>query len=92
MLDKVKMALRINHNLLDADILETIASARTDMVRAGVPSEVANNDDYPLTQACIKTYCLYTYATKDDSSRYWESYTYQLDVMRKSTLNPIGGE
>ena len=34
--DKVKLALRISHNLLDAEITDVINSARQEMIRAGV--------------------------------------------------------
>ena len=40
--DKVKLALRISHNLLDGEIAEVIASARQEMIRAGVAEAVAN--------------------------------------------------
>lgn len=86
MLDKVKLALRISHDLLNDDILATIESARADMIRAGVPEIIARDDEYPLTQSAIRTYCLYSYADKDNASRYWESYTYQVDCMRKSSV------
>lgn len=87
MLDKVKIALRINHNYLDDDINSTIEVARMDAIRSGVPVELMNNDNNELVASLIKTYCLYSYTedlnTKD---KYWDSYTYQLDNLRKSSM------
>lgn len=84
MLDKVKLALRINHNTLDSDILATIEVARADAIRSGVPSEVMNNEEEPLVASLIKTYCLYMYSEKEDSEKYYQSYLFQLDNLRKS--------
>lgn len=84
MLEKIKTALRISHDALDSDITETIMEARADAIRSGVPAEVMNNESEPLVVSVIKTYCLYVYGDKDSSARYWESYQYQLDNLRKS--------
>lgn len=45
--DKVKLALRISHNLLDGEITEVITSARQEMIRAGVKESVANEGLFP---------------------------------------------
>lgn len=42
LLDDVKLALRISHNLLDNEIADVITSARQEMIRAGVAEAVAN--------------------------------------------------
>ena len=39
--EKVKLALRISHNLLDNEIADVITSARQEMVRAGVDEAIA---------------------------------------------------
>lgn len=82
--DKVKLALRISHNLLDAEISDVIASARVEMIRAGVKSEKANGDD-EIIETAIKTYALGYYASDvKDAERYQESFKYQCDCLRKS--------
>ncbi len=85
--DKVKLALRISHNLLDGEIVEVIASARQEMIRAGVAEAVANEDDGPdeLVETAIKTYAL-EYYTRDmkEKDGYAESFKYQLDNLRKT--------
>lgn len=84
MLEQVKVALRINHNVLDEDIMQTIEASRSDAIRSGVPSTVMADESNPLVATLIKTYCLYTYAEKDNAQRYFDSYQYQLDNLRKS--------
>lgn len=86
LLDKVKLALRISHNLLDDEIEDTISAARSEMIRAGVPAEVASRDT-SLTMQAIKTYCKATLAgddkLRDGYQKAWES---QLENLRKSTF------
>ena len=82
--DKVKLALRISHTLLDAEISDVIASARAELVRAGVNSEKANGDD-DIVETAIKTYALTYYASDvKDAERYQNSFSYQCDCLRKS--------
>jgi len=82
--DKVKLALRISHNLLDGEIADVITSARQELVRAGVDSTVAESDD-ELIQTAIKTYALEYYASDvKDADRFKESFIYQCDCIRKS--------
>lgn len=85
MLNKVKLALRIRHNALDSDILDTIATAKKEMVRAGVSEAIAYSN-IEVVEMAIKTYCLYVYGNEKTSSGYFESWQYQLDCIRKSTI------
>ena len=82
--DKVKLALRISHNLLDAEISDVIASARLELKRAGVKSDYAEGDTEDVETA-IRTYALAYYSSDvKDSDRYNESFKYQCDCLRKS--------
>ena len=82
--DKVKLALRISHNLLDGEINDVITSAREEMTRAGVDSELAHSDE-ELIHTAIKTYALAYYSMDaKDSERYNQSFFYQCDCLRKS--------
>lgn len=82
--DKVKLALRISHNLLDAEITDVINSARQEMIRAGVAQEVANGST-ELVETAIKTYALAYFAgATAEADKYSESFRYQLDNIRKS--------
>lgn len=89
MLDKVKLALRIQHSMLDADILDTIGAARSELIRAGVPAHVAMGDS-ELVQMAIKTYCLYIYADEKRKDGFWKSLEIQIDQLRKSAVNKDG--
>lgn len=84
MLEKVKLALRISHNLLDSDIESTIDTARAELIRSGVSEEKANSEDV-LIESAIKTYCLFVYTNDDKRAQgFFESWQYQLDNLRKS--------
>ena len=87
--DKVKLALRISHNLLDGEIADVITSARQEMVRAGVSSDVAESDKEIIEKA-VKTYALAYYSTDKEAERYSESFKYQLDCIRKSEITVEG--
>lgn len=83
-LEKVKLALRISHNLLDNEIADVIASARQELKRAGVSKAKAEGSD-EIVETAIKTYALAYYSSEvKDSERYNESFKYQCDCLRKS--------
>lgn len=89
LVDDVKLALRISHNLLDNEIQQVITSAQQEMIRAGVmPSVVSMEaEDAPteLIETAIKTYAM-EYYTRDvnEAKRYAESFQYQCDSLRKT--------
>lgn len=84
MLQRVKTALRISHNLLDDEIEETISTARAEMIRAGVSAEVAASESGVVAMA-VKTYCL-AILSADDKTRegFWKSWESQLENIRKT--------
>ena len=87
LVDDVKLYLRISHNLLDNEIEQVVASARQEMVRAGVAASVANGEDegsVQIVEMAIKTYAKMYYADTKDGEKYAESFKYQLDNIRKS--------
>lgn len=86
MLEKVKLALRITHTLLDSDIEDTINTARAELIRSGVPVEVANSNE-DIVEMAIKTYCLFIYSDEKKQDGYFNSWLYQMDNLRKSSLN-----
>ena len=82
--DKVKLALRISHDALNAEIADVIASARKELIRAGVRENYANGDTEDVETA-IRTYALSYYASDvKDADRYDVSFKYQCDCLRKS--------
>lgn len=92
-LEDVKTAMRIRHDALDDLLSKQIATARAEMVRAGVPQAVAQDDDnYCVTDAVI-TFCQMRNAdSMNDADKYTESWKYQLDCLRKSTMGMVGGD
>lgn len=56
MLDIVKLALRITHNALDAEILDLIEAGRHDLMLSGVSGFKSNDDTDPLIKRAIITY------------------------------------
>lgn len=85
MLEKVKLALRISHTLLDADIMDTINTARAEMVRVGIDNQKANDDSDALIVQAIKTYCLWQYSNDVKMQEgFLKSWQYQLENLRKS--------
>lgn len=83
-LDTVKLAARIKHNSLDSEITRQIALARAEMIRAGVPSFVAESDTNELIVECIVQGTLKNISTDEkirDAAA--SSFTYQVDNLRK---------
>ena len=90
-LDDVKTAMRIRHEALDDLLTKQIATARAEMVRAGVPEDVANDDDNMCVADAIITFCQMRNAdTVTELEQYSTSWQYQLDCIRKSTFD--GGD
>ena len=91
LLQAVKIALRISHNKLDAEIDDTIKAARAELIRLGIAEQKANAIDDSLITDAIKIYCKYTFAA-DEKQRdgYFISWQYQADCLRK-TDNYRGG-
>lgn len=85
MLKKVKLALRISHSYLDEDIMDTINTARAEMIRSGISEEKANDDEDSLIVGAIKTFCKYQFSS--DNTRvegFRTSWEYQLECLRKT--------
>jgi hypothetical protein len=74
LLDKVKITLKMDDNILDNDIQDTIDAAIADMKLCGVLESKIDEAD-PIIIRAIKTFCRAEYSTDDkESYRYKESY------------------
>lgn len=83
-LETVKLAARIRHNSLDAEIERLITWAHLEMERAGVPSDIAALEDDPLIMECAVQGVLMHISTDEkvrDAAE--KSFLYQLDNLRK---------
>lgn len=86
--EAVKTALRLGEtagNALAGEIDRNIETARAEMIRAGV-SASAVASGHKLVENAIVTYCLMNLGDKGLYDRYKESWEYQVDNLRKSSL------
>ena len=93
MIELIKLALRISTNKLDNEIQLHIDSARAEMTRAGIPKSVSLDENNVLITQAIKTYCMYQLT--DDiniQEKYFQSFQYQLDCLRKSSWEESNAE
>lgn len=74
LLEKIKLALRVEDMILEDDIQDTINAAKADLKLCGiVESKIVETDT--LIVRAIKTYCKAEYSSdQKESSRYNESY------------------
>lgn len=93
LIDDVKTALRIRHNALDNQITRLIGTARQEMVRAGVDTDIANDDSNQVVTEAVITYVQWKNAdTIAEMEAYEGSWQYQLDCIRKSSFDISGGD
>lgn len=75
MLEKIKLALRIDDDSLDQEIQDTIDAARADLKLSGILGNKIVETD-PLIIRAVKTFCKYEFCTDDkEADRYRESYS-----------------
>ena len=85
MLSLIKIALRISHNKLDDEILQTIEAGEKELVRLGVNPDKATDESDPLIIECIKAYCKSKFASDPTMAEGFDkSFKYQADSLRKS--------
>ena len=80
----VKTAARIRHSLLDSEIHRLEIAARDELIRAGVPDTIAVSEEALIVQAVV-TKCLVDIVEEKYRERYEQSWTLQLDNLRKHT-------
>ncbi|MBN1079273.1 head-tail connector protein [Clostridium botulinum] len=74
MLEKIKLALRIDSDSLDDDVQDTINAAKADLKLSGVLESKISDADSLIIRA-IKVYCKAEYSTDDkEAIRYKEAY------------------
>ena len=82
----ITTALRLSSaaaTALSDEIDRQIISARAEMLRAGVTSTISAGDSAVVWNAII-TYALMNLGQEDSYQRYYESWLFQLDNIRKS--------
>lgn len=74
MLEKIKLALRIDDNYLDSEIQDTIDAAKADLKLSGILENKISETDQLIIRA-IKTFCKAEFSTDDkEAERYRDSY------------------
>ncbi|WP_238899364.1 head-tail connector protein [Clostridium sp. YIM B02500] len=74
LIDKVKLALRIDDNSLDEEIQDAIDAAKADLKLSGILESKIDDTD-PLITRAIKIFCKSEFSTDDsESARYRDSY------------------
>ena len=86
MFEDVKLALRVSHNAIDAEIEDWIEEARQDLILSGVSSVKAHDNDDALIKRAIKTYAKSQYHTDIAQS---ERFRFAYDLL-KSHLTMAG--
>lgn len=85
MLARVKMALRLKSDSLDAEISELIREAFEDLsVTAGINGERVHSED-PLTIRAVITYCAIHFGNPDNYEKLRESYEAQKTMLQAAT-------
>lgn len=75
MIEDVKLSLRINNVAYDAEIIDLIASARSDLVLSGVTAIRANDDTDALIKRAILVYVKSNFGfANPDAERLQKSY------------------
>ncbi|MCM1057896.1 MAG: hypothetical protein NC517_09850 [Firmicutes bacterium] len=91
----VAEALRLSEaaaEKLQTAIRRNILTARTELIRSGVPAVTAESED-PLVEDAIITFCLYKMDDESMTERHWSAFQYQQDNLRKSTIKePVNHE
>ena len=83
-IDTVKTALRINHDILDGDIERLIGVAQDELIRVGVDGSLAISDDSLIKQAIV-TFCQSQMESDiKKAERFDASWLLQIDNLRKS--------
>lgn len=92
--DSIISALRLgatSANTLSNEIDRNITTARAELIRSGV-SEVIAESGHPLVEEAIVTYALMKMGRESLYDRYKESWEYQVDCIRKSSLKVKASE
>ncbi len=91
MLDKCKSALQIadDTSAYDDEINDLIAAARLDLSIAGVVDPVShttgNEDENPLIERAIITYCRFSFGSPADYDKLKSAYDEQKSQMKSAT-------
>lgn len=92
MLEKIKLALRISHDALDADIESNISACMHDLQRVGVsPSAAIKSSEDPLITKAAELYCKWQYDFNGKGEQFKAAYEDLRDAMSLCSKYAAGG-
>ena len=75
MLEKIKLSLRISHNMLDTDITNNIAACMLDLKRVGISEKYASNaSEDALISKAAELYCKWQYNFNSKGEQFEKAY------------------
>lgn len=82
MFEKIKLSLRINHNMLDTDITDKIESCMLDLRRVGISETKANaNSEDALIRNAAEFYCKWQYDFNSKGDQFKQNYESLRDAL-----------
>lgn len=82
MLEKIKLSMRIFHNMLDTDITSNIAACMLDLMRVGITAYVANAESQDaLIVKAAELYCKWQYDFNEKGDQYQKAYESLRDAL-----------
>ena len=90
-LNKIRFAIRRNSNpMVDEELKDIIEQCQADMVRVGVPKEVAIDENDKLVLGCQRAFARWQFGIDgDDAIRNKEDYECMVDGLRKRGENNV---
>lgn len=87
-LKKIRFAVRRNSSeQVDSELKDIIEQCREDLIRVGVPKEVANNEENKLVLGCQRAFARWQFGINgDDAERNREDYRLMADELRKNIV------
>ena len=75
MLDRIKLSIRMFHNVLDLEIKSNIDACMLDLQRVGVNAEIAKNtSEDALIYKAAELYCKWQYDFNNKGDQYRQAY------------------
>jgi len=82
MLEKIKISLRLCHNVLDSDITTNIEACMLDLKRVGVGENLANSSSTdPMIQKAAELFCKWQYDFNGKGDQYNRAYEKLRDAL-----------
>ena len=82
MLDRVKLSIRMFHNVLDLEVKSNIDACMLDLQRVGVNADIAKStSEDPLIYKAAELYCKWQYDFNNKGDQYRQAYEKLRDAL-----------